>query len=282
MKTILVLTDFSINAECAADYALRLAQKLAADLLLCNVYREVPEEQTDYPAPWTVIAGKNSIEDLGALAAKLKARLDADVAGNSFRPEIAQCSKEGTIGCVLNELSKKHDILLAVISNHQTHFFTEFLSVNHAREIIDGAHFPVLVVPYQVHFNNFKTIAFATNLESADVDALQSLSALAAACDSKVMVTHVAVNGKDVEAGRINELIGRLNYPQLSSRVIKNGDVASGLTALQKETDVDLLALVYRRRNFFQKLYEGHIIPDLLKRPVKPMLIFPHLSYLEE
>ena len=38
MKTILVLTDFSINADYTAHYALKFAQKIKANLLLCNIY----------------------------------------------------------------------------------------------------------------------------------------------------------------------------------------------------------------------------------------------------
>jgi nucleotide-binding universal stress UspA family protein len=43
MKTILVLTDFSINADYAAHYALKLAQRIGANLLLCNMYK-VPKD----------------------------------------------------------------------------------------------------------------------------------------------------------------------------------------------------------------------------------------------
>jgi len=45
MKTILVLTDFSINADHAAHYALKLAQRIGANLLLCNMY-ELPQDIT--------------------------------------------------------------------------------------------------------------------------------------------------------------------------------------------------------------------------------------------
>ncbi len=66
MKTILVLTDFSINANYVAQYALELAQKIEANLLVCNIY-EVPagEETTDRNSWPLRPCEENSVYDLG-------------------------------------------------------------------------------------------------------------------------------------------------------------------------------------------------------------------------
>ena len=72
MKTILVLTDFSINADYVAHYALKLAQKIKANLLLCNIY-QVPEgeEKTDGKAWPMRVCEENSINALGELMSRL-------------------------------------------------------------------------------------------------------------------------------------------------------------------------------------------------------------------
>ena len=75
MKTILVLTDFSINSDYAAYYALKLAQRIGANLLLCNIY-ELPQGDriTRHKAGRLDACKQNSIEDRGELAARLKQR----------------------------------------------------------------------------------------------------------------------------------------------------------------------------------------------------------------
>jgi len=127
MKTVLVLTDFSINADYVAHYALELAQKIEANLLLCNIY-EVPaaEQNTDRRA-WPMGAcEENSINDLGELMVRLKAKLDLDKPGTKFKPDINQCSEEGLVGDKLNELAANHDVLLAVISMHSANNLLEY------------------------------------------------------------------------------------------------------------------------------------------------------------
>src|ERR1700761_5518406 len=98
MKTILVLTDFSINANYVAHYALELAQKIEANLLVCNIY-EVPagEETTDRNSWPLRPCEENSVYDLGELVARLKTTLDKQEAGKAFRPDIEQCSQEGLV-----------------------------------------------------------------------------------------------------------------------------------------------------------------------------------------
>jgi hypothetical protein len=51
MKTILVMTDFTVRADNAAQYAVALAQKIEADLLLCNVFF-VPTREEDLQVTW--------------------------------------------------------------------------------------------------------------------------------------------------------------------------------------------------------------------------------------
>ena len=65
MKTILVLTDFSISADYAADYALALAQSIEANLLLCNIFERPADENTPDRKAWPKQAcEENSINDL--------------------------------------------------------------------------------------------------------------------------------------------------------------------------------------------------------------------------
>jgi hypothetical protein len=62
MKTILVLTDFSINADYVGRYALKLAQNIGANILLCNIYQSPAGKETTGNASWPLSAGEgNSI-----------------------------------------------------------------------------------------------------------------------------------------------------------------------------------------------------------------------------
>jgi nucleotide-binding universal stress UspA family protein len=279
MKTILVLTDFSINSAYTAQYALELAQKTQSNLLLCNIYDRLTDDQTADTEQWTIgLAEKNSIDDLGALLAALKNALDKDVNLNKFRPGIEQCNKEGSVADKLDEIAAGRQILMAVISAHNAGFLATLLAGNHAGEIIDQARFPILVVPYQVRYKHYKTIAFATAMNYSDIGVLQSLSGLANYSGSDILIAHVDLEKTESEGSVrhfFNQIPGKINYPRILYRNIQNSSIVNSLRSLMKNADIDLLVLVHRKPNFFGKLLKRSIAQKLVLQAVKPLLIFP-------
>ncbi|HEY0244064.1 MAG TPA: universal stress protein [Mucilaginibacter sp.] len=281
MKTILVLTDFSINAEYAAFYTLKLAQNIKANLLLCNIY-EVPQgERTLDSKSWPLRAcEENSIQDLGALSAKLKSEIDQDDK-SWFRPEVNQCSLEGAVIDRINEIAGKYDILMAVISKHNAGFLSTLISGNHTHDIIETAKFPVMVIPYQVRFKGFKKIAFATDLVHNGMDILHSLYEITKYFDSEILITHVANDqSAEIEKEHITKYFftegtAPAHYPKIYYRAIQNKSVVAGLDRLSVHTDIDLMVLVHRKRNIFQKLFDDSITHKLAVCTNKPLLIFP-------
>jgi len=281
MKTILVLTDFSINADYAAHYALKLAQKIEANLLLCNMY-ELPQGEriTDSKA-WPLEAcEENSIQDLGELSARLKTEIDKDKSG-LFRPEVNQCSHAGSVIDWINEIAGKNEVIMGVISRHNAGWLSTLLSGNHTRDIIEAADFPVLLIPYQVRFNDYKTIAFATSMNYTDITVLESVTGLAKYMDADVLVTQVAAAFSDrkFELNKLkeffNQIPGKLKYPKILYRILENRDVINSLRWLTTYVEIDLLVLVHCRRNALQKLFSGSITQQLAMFLNKPMLIFP-------
>ncbi len=282
MKTIIVLTDFSINADYVAHYALELAQQIRANLLVCNVYAAGEGEEASQSRSWPLRASEeNSIEDLGELAARLKSSLDLPGRVNSFRPDIAQCSEEGAVDGKLNELALKHDILLAVISTHSANNLSGDFRRNHTRAIIENAGIPVLVIPYQVRFKPFGTIAFASAMNYTDINILQSLTGLANYSGAELLVAHMASassNDQQEQNGLkqfFTQIPGKIDYPAIRYLNIKGKNVARSLRYLSADAAIDLLVLVHRRRSGLQQLFSGSITRKMLTRPYKPFLIFP-------
>ncbi|WP_426669374.1 universal stress protein [Mucilaginibacter sp. McL0603] len=284
MKTILVLTDFSINAHYVAHYALELAQKIRANLLVCNIY-EVPagEETTDRNSWPLRPSEENSVYDLGELVAQLKTTLDEQKAGKTFRPGIEQCSQEGLVDIKLNDIMSKYDILLAIISEHNRDNFNGFFGRDHAWDIIDNAVFPVLVIPYQVRFKPFKQIAFATLMKDTDIKALEFLSGLAKYSNAEILITTVGVK-EDAELKNekfIDQAIFMINYPKITYRNIIDGNVAVALKTMCKNVNIDLMAIVHRRRSYLQEVFGESVTRRMMDHPDKPLLIFP-CSYVKE
>jgi nucleotide-binding universal stress UspA family protein len=281
MKTILVLTDFSINDEYAADYALKLAQKIKANLLLCNIYELHRGEQKKGRNTWRLQAGEqNSIEDLGQLAGRLKTEIDKDKEG-LFRPEVDQCSYPGAVEDRINEIARKNQVIMGVTCGHNSGWLSTLISGNHTRDIIEAADFPVLLIPYKFRFTNYRSIAFATLMNYTDISVLESLTGLAAYMGSAIVVAQVAdaFSNKKAEMHTLKQFFsqipGKISYPKILYRILERRTVINSLTWLATNIEIDLLVLVHRRRNHFQKLFSGSITQQLAGLINKPMLIFP-------
>jgi nucleotide-binding universal stress UspA family protein len=281
MKTVLVLTDFSINADYVAHYALGLAQNIRANLLLCNIYESPEGEEVSDCKLWHMrVCEENSINDLGELVARLKSQLDKGDMINDFRPDISQCSEEGLVGEKLKELAVTHEIVMAVISKHTANNVINIFGKNHAWDIIENAGFPVMVIPYQVRFKAFKLIAFATAMGEADINVLESLSILAEHSDAEIMLTHVADENSDSknEENRIKKFFDQVTYPRKSYHNIKGDSIINSLKQLSAYIDVDLLVLVHHKRGYFEKLLGKSIAQKMADQPNKPLLIFPSVT----
>ena len=242
MKTILVLTDFSINADYMAQYALALAQKIEAKLLVCNIY-EAPNDQdraehNDHPF---ATDEEDSMRDLGAVVAHLKTRLDMQKESKSYRPEIEQCSVEGPVGGQLLDILLRHKVIFAMVSAHCRGNYVDFLRIDNTWAIIDNANFPVLVIPYQVRFKPYHEIGFANSiLEASEEHGIRQF---------------------------FEELPFDTTYHYLKQSA--------------KSVNIDLLVIVHHKRNFFQRLFNGSMTHKLATRSNTPLLVFPG-TYIKE
>ncbi len=291
MKTILVLTDFSLKADHAAHYALKLAQKIKANLLLCNVFL-VPSNtamagQIAWPMEDYETLGENSNHDLSELASRLNRNLDNEIKDGELRPAIDQYSKSGFVADTINEIASNHHVLMAVISMHGSNGLSSFFLDNHASEVIEKANCPVLLIPYQVQFKEFKKIGFASDLTHSDIDVLHSLAGLAKFSNSEILITHVTDETASTHEDPhiINNFLklvsSMINYPRIYYREIKGKSVTKSLDWLSDNTDIDMLVLVHRKKTFFQSIFEKSVTQKLAKHFTKPLLVFPYAKVRE-
>jgi nucleotide-binding universal stress UspA family protein len=278
MKTILVLTDFSINADYVAQYALRFAQEIGANILLCNIYQVPADDEATDRSAWPMRAcEENSNNDLAAQIAQLKSRLDAEVSGDGFKPEVEQYSVEGRLSETVNQLAASHDLLMAVISTHSADKISEYFNADHAWDVIDNAAIPVMVIPYQARFKPFRLIAFGTVMNYTDINILESLVGLAKYSNAEIVVTNIA--GEKEMGNVVKQFFGqipeKIKYPRIIYHSIVGTNPVTGLRALCAHIDIDLLAMVHQKDNFFEKLFGGSVTRKMVGKPNKPILIFP-------
>lgn len=154
MKTILMLTDFSENANHAAKTVAKLAPQLKADILLYHTYYDHPILPTYAGGPWVVeefvFRKEESTAKLSQLAIRLR-HIMAGIAQNGFKPKPDYQCGEGSLGKNTAVIIRGNNIGLAVIGSRTDSAVDHLLFGSDTMDVIDHAGCPVLSPSEQTH-----------------------------------------------------------------------------------------------------------------------------------
>jgi nucleotide-binding universal stress UspA family protein len=285
MKPLLVPVDFSRPANNAARYALQLGKKMKSNLFLCHAYPVHAEQVEAEGIAWALYEGSTqqdvSDKKLEKLATELKIKDEDRSNPASFHPAIFYGAVGGNTIEVIRELSADHKIGMIVLGSSGTGAVSKFFTGSVARSVIDTAGYPALLVPAHAYFKEIRKIAFATNLDHAEIPAIHSLSNFARQFGAEVVLTYIS--GKqhndpelDKQATAFQEEVARrIPYEQIVYRHVQHTDIDEGLNWLADEGNIDLLAMVHRNRGLLSGIFSGSHTRKLAARDRLPLLVFP-------
>ena len=146
VKSLLVLTDFTQSAKNAANYALNLALRIKANLVLFNAY-SIPD--VGYNS-WTTRTdgnlSKESVDKLGEETIRLQ-----DLISNNPRTFVPKCgflSMEGGIADNVNEiLEDRKDIIMVIMGGGKGNGREDMLFGLEITEILINVKCPTLIIP---------------------------------------------------------------------------------------------------------------------------------------
>src|SRR5271165_4863812 len=139
MKTIAVLTDFSERSEHAAMYAVNIAKKIKADVLLYNAFMVPASSYNASQSAWPVEdydeVKKSTQRKLVALSKKLENELREVSFPGAYLPEISYQCEEGAIANNIADLEENKNIVLIVLATHGADDVSAFMLGNNCRQI---------------------------------------------------------------------------------------------------------------------------------------------------
>ncbi|WP_316841774.1 universal stress protein [Pedobacter gandavensis] len=289
MKTILIPTDFSPNADHAALYALELGKSMKASLKLCNAVM-LPAAATMSPqVAWPLMdlgtLRTDATNELKKLSEKLKQQAKASGTTAQECPPIEVLAEVGTVTEVLNMLAEKEKINLVVMGTSGVGSINRFFLGSTSRDLIDHANFPVLLIPPGTNFKPIKRIAFATDLSDGDLELIHSLALFARPFNAEILIVHITPDDFDPEVHQkkvdafLNDITCKVHYHKVYYRHVKDMGIDEGLTWLTDHVDLDMLAMVHRRYTFIKRLFEGSHTQKLAVHVKLPLLVFPPESH---
>lgn len=271
IRKILVPTDFSSASESALYYASLLAKAGSAKIILLHV-NELP----------ALISNEQALAtDFELVEKDIRQHLDRqkEIAEKEYGISVECHSLVGlTIPEVKDEV-KKEKVDMVIMGTRGAHGWKELFILSHAGKIIESCECPVLVLPEKATIKVPSKIAFATNFNDHEMQALFLLVQLMKPFQPEIMLLHVSESHDEkLEAKMMAwfkaQVQSSISYDHFSFHELHGPSVQHALEEFVVQSKVDLLASAKRKRHFFDRITTRSLTRDLAHHISVPLLVF--------
>ncbi len=256
MKTILVPTDYSEVANNAGRYAIELAKRLDASLLLFHAFRQLPL-LSSLPLIFNQVEqNKIALEELKAEEYTMKHECCSQVTTESV-------VFKGSVTNGILEIIKTRKIDYIVMGINDSSLLSEILVGSHAISVVNKTNIPIFIIPKNSKFKKIKKFVFVHNYyEPIPKNVSEELKTLCTKLKTELMIY-----GKP-------ELHGEGNLAQAVSLIekefakagpmalkefisyIDEEDLSGEIISYIEETHADLLAMLPSQSKTLSKLFQ--------------------------
>ncbi len=273
MKRILVPVDFSETSENAFVYALEMAKVYNAKLILLHTF-ELPMGDSqmmpvNYAEMYDILEATNSDQFKDELD-KLKT-----IANENFASHIVidHIMMEGELLHCIKEVVNQQDIDFVVMgTNGATGWFESFIGTN-ACKVITDVSVPVLSVAKDTNFEKIETIGFTTRYRQDEIHSLKEVLAIAKMFDAKVKCLYVKTPDYEFIGQEIAHWESYFEHEtNLEFFIIPSEDIESTIEDFMVSQDIDLLAMVSHKQNFFTRFFTTSTTEKMALHSKTPIL----------
>lgn len=271
-RTILLPTDFSDSARNAIEYGLKLYANRGYHFILWNCV----DPGTASGTGLMVNLSKILIEDSQkGLKEDLKWVEDNNLLeGNT----IEAMHMTGAFLSCIGEVVKKRNVYSLILGTTGASGLKEFFVGSNAAEIIQESPVPVLTVPFNAVYKPIKSVVYATDLNKLrKIETLDFLKNLLIKRSATLSIFHVEKSISRIkEADRMQQKEVLLDYFKdidVEFETLINEDTVEGVNEyIKKHKDTDILVMVPRRKNFFEKIFTKSVAKKVAYHSHVPML----------
>lgn len=278
MIKVVLPTDFSENAFHAISYAVKLLENSTCVFYLVNAYTPAVY-RIDYALGSPGQLGLPDDEKYRAEEAlentRKKIRAKFNVSKHTFVMHAAFNSLTDEIASI----SQKENIDFIVMGTQGATGAKEILFGSNTVHVIQKVGIPVLAVPSDFKYEPPSNILFPTDYEvdykKASLDFLLKFSKL---WHSKLHVVHVTTpDGLDLDqANHKTHLEGMLLEQNHKFYDLPDQELVEAINRFQKETPVEMLAMVKNKHTFLERLFVEPIIKNIGLHTKVPFLVLPY------
>lgn len=269
MKIILVPTDFSDNAYKAISYACHMALKYKAKIILMNSF-EIPASSSKVMINFTDVLEEDSIKGLDKELEKIRQ-------DDTFKSvEIELLSSFGSITDAINKAERAYDIDLIVMGTAGASNISSRLFGSNTTNAIKNAKQPILVIPKESAYSEWKKITFASNVQNSHNDCpFKPLKELMTLSQSSLHILSVVEDSKSLNKQKIEDRIAaKLQGVDYEVNIVENKNISDGILDFIHAHETDLLVLIKKNYGFIEGLLHTSVTRQLALHSDKPILLY--------
>lgn len=275
MKTILVPTDFSSCAESALRYAIKLANKLPARIILMHSFHN-PRSNAYVPAKMILneksAVQRNTERELAVLKEKVAAL-------TLFEIELLD-SPDPLLEEILALVKSRHiDIIVMGTQGIDHPMDGQFFGTN-TSWVVERASCPVVVIPDDSSKTAISKIVYASEYLDSDAVNLKELTVIAGLFSARIEVVHV-VSAQDEKANASmkrfsDRILAEVEYTDIDFTILEGRNVEEALRKHLEATRSDMLVLSTQYRSLIGKIFTRSLAKVMTLYLSLPIMVFHH------
>lgn len=256
MKKILFPTDFSEVATNAFVHALEFAKIVQGELVLLHTFELPVYDNQFFPENYNVIFDSLQLSEFDMFKEQIPKLRKIAEDRKLDKIKMSHRLMDGNLIFNIKRAIKEEKIDFVVMGTSGASGWEAFFLGSNTGSVISAIDVPVLSVPLEAKFKKVETIGFTTRYRAKDKKALKDVINIAKKMDAKVRCLYVKTNNSDVPEITMKLWETEFKGEPVIFSVISNDDVKETIIDFVLFKDIDLLAMMTYKRNFFVELFK--------------------------
>lgn len=267
MKKILFPTEFSKHAPAVFNYAVELAYFFEAKLIMVHAFGKPEVRATSQ---------KSLADKADTVVEKLVDLVDNHIpADYKDKIKIDYHAKVGFPAESILELALEEEVDLIVMGMTGRTNALETIFGSCALAVLNRADCQVLAIPEKAKFEGIDNIAFTTNFEFMDFEAIHYLKKWSKVFDAPIHCLHIVEKNENETVALKKMMVIRETFKDdpMVEGDIRLGDFVNGIEKFAKSKKADIVAMLSHKRNFISRIVESSSMKGVAKRISIPLLV---------
>ena len=274
MKRIIVPVDFSNVAESAFTFALEIASRYKAELLLFHNFEVPVVESQFFPVNYMDVYSSLEMAEFDFFKDKVAELRKIAEDKNLSHVAMSHILTDGDLLYNLKDVIQREKIDFVVMgTSGADNWFENLVGTNTGSLMLD-VNVPVLTIPENTKFKEIQTVGFTTRFRDKDQIALESVLKFSKTFNSKVKCLYVKTENSDVSEETIDKWRTKFTANNVQFYIVYDDDVEGAVNDFLVSQEIDVLAMLTYKRSFFQKIFHSSMTKKMAQNLTIPVLAF--------